>query len=141
MALNPACQALCDALGARLVARDFEGVHALLAPWLQSATSPAELRDAIDAAGEGLAHPPRSWTADEGLVGLEDLRKPDPYGPPSRPLPAEITPGNFRGWLSIQLAPEAAVHEEQNVCFDVWLVAVEHEGSLRVGYLEPWEAT
>ena len=38
-------------------------------------------------------------------------------------------------------APAEDVHEEQNVCYDVWLLAVEHDGALRIGYFEPWEAS
>jgi len=139
--MDEPCKTLCDAFARSLVERDFRAAHALLAPWLRPATSPAEIERALDAQLEGLAHPPRSWSVDEGIVGLDDLRTPDPYGPPSAPLPDAITAQNFRGWLSIQLAPEPNVHEEQNVCCDVWLVAVECEGSLLVGYFEPWEAS
>jgi hypothetical protein len=135
------CKELCDALGRAIVGRDFAAVHALLAPWLRAALGPGEIERLLDAQSEGLAHPPASWVAGEGLADLEELRRPDPFGPPTQALPPEITPASFRGWLHVQLVPDPAVHEEQNVCYDVWLVAVEHEGSCLVGYLEPWEAT
>ncbi|RIL05772.1 MAG: hypothetical protein DCC71_09140 [Proteobacteria bacterium] len=139
--MDAKCRALCETLARAIVARDFAAAHALFAPWLRSALSPAEIQAAVDAQSEGLAHPPRSWTLDEGVVGLDELRTPDPYGPPSSPLSDRITHDDFRGWLQIQFAPDPSVHDEQNVCFDVWLVAVEHEGTFLVGYFEPSEAT
>jgi hypothetical protein len=97
----------------------------------------------LDANAEGVAMDAACKSLCDALaraiVGLEDLREPDPYGPPSAALPDEITPLNFRRWLNIQLAPEPSVHEEQNVCYDVWLAAVDHDGALRVGYFEAWE--
>jgi hypothetical protein len=139
--MDAACGNLCDALARAIVERDFESARALLAPWLLATTTASAIQHAVDAQNEGLAHPPHSWTVDEGIVGLDDLREPDPYGPPSTALPDEITPVNFRGWFNIQFAPEPSVHEEQNVCYDVWLAAVEHDGALRVGHFEAWEAT
>lgn len=135
------CKALCDAFAQAIVERDFEEAHALLAPWLRSALSPGQIEQLVDAQNEGLQHRPASWQADEGVAGLDELRRPDPYGPPTRALPGEITRANFKGWLSIQLVPDSGVHEEQNVCYDVWLAAVDVEGSCLVGYFEPWEAT
>ena len=139
--MNTDTKSLCEAFARSIVERDFDGVYALLAPWLRATTSPSEIQRVLDAQNEGLAHPPHSWTTGEGLADLEELRTPDPYGPPSVALPDEITPAKFRGWLYVQFAPEPSVHDEQNVCYDVWLVAVEHDGSLQVGYFEPWEPT
>jgi hypothetical protein len=135
------CKELCEALARAIVARDFEAAHALFAPWLRAATDPGEIAGLVDAQNEGLPYPPASWSVGEGLASLEELHRPDPWGPPTRALPDEITPANFRGWFHVQLAPDAAVHEQQNVCFDVWLAAVSVEGSCLVGYFEPWEAT
>ena len=135
------CEDLCNALAKCIVARDFRGAHSLLVPWYRSTVTPSEIERMVDAQNEGLAHPPHSWTVGEGMVDLDDLRTPDPYGPPSRALPDQITPANFKGWLHIQFAPKPSFHEEQNVCYDLWLVAVEHEGSSMVGYFEAWEAT
>jgi hypothetical protein len=139
--MDPRCDALCEHLARAVVARDFTGAQAVLAPWLRTTLGPAALEAHLDAANEGLTHPPHSWTIGEGLSELSDLRKPDPYSPPTKPLPREITDANFRGWLSIQFAPEPAVHDEQNICYDLWIVAVEHEGAVVAGYLEAWEAS
>src|SRR5262245_14313150 len=124
-----------------IVERDFAGAHALLAPWLRRTLSPSEIERRVDAKSEGLEHAPHAWSVDEGRVDLYDLRQSGDYGPPSDPLADEITGANFRGWLCIQFVPEPAVQDDQNVCYDLWLVAVEHHGRLCVGYLEAWEAT
>lgn len=139
--MDDRCASLCNTMARLVVTRDFGGVHALLAPWLRPAMSPEDIERMTAAQSEGLAHPPHSWTIGEGLAGLEDLRTPDPYGPPSNPLPAQITPANFRGWLHIQFLPDPAVHDEQNVCYDLWLAAVEEGGTCLAGYVEAWEPT
>jgi len=139
--MDKQCVDLCEKLAGCIVRRDFNGAHALLAPWLRSALSPAAIEKMIDAANEGLTHPPQSWTIDEGLGELDDLRTPDSYGPPTQHISSEITNENFRGWLNIQFAPEPSVHDEQNVCYDLWLIAVEQKGAVLAGYLEAAEAT
>jgi hypothetical protein len=135
------CTALCEKLADCIVKRDFEGAHALLAPWLHITLGPSEIQKMVDAANEGLTHPPHSWTIDEGMAELDDLRKPDGFGPPSQRIAKEITADNFRGWLNIQLIPKPSVHEEQNICYDLWLVAIEHNGAVLAGYLEATEAS
>jgi hypothetical protein len=134
-------QALCDAVGQAIVARDLAAVHALFAPWLQTALTPDAIGAQLDAQMAGLAHPPASWSADEGLAELADLRTPDGYSPPTTGLPREITDANFRGWLSIQFRPDDAVEDEQNVCYDVWIAPVEPDGGLQIGYFEAAEAS
>lgn len=132
--------ALCDRLGQAIVNRDFGAAHACCAPWLRQELSPEDIEHMIDAVAEDLDYPADHWSADEGLADLEDLREPDPYGPPSQRLAREITDDNFRGWISIQFVPADEHHDEQNVCFDLWLVAVEDDGELYAGYLEAAEA-
>ena len=139
--MDKECAALCEKLADCIVKRDFKGAHALLAPWLRTALRPLEIQKMVDAANEGLEHPPHSWTIDEGMAELDELRKPDGFGPPSQALGKEITADNFRGWLSIQFIPEPAVHEEQNICCELWLAAVEHDGAVLAGYLEATEAS
>lgn len=139
--MNDQCEALCEQLARCIVEKDFDGVHALLAPWLRDSISPTQIREMVDTVSEGLAHPPHTWTIDEGMAELADLRKPDGYGPPSQGISTEITDGNFRGWLSILFAPEPSVYEEQNVCYELWVVAIEHNGRVLAGYLEAAEAS
>jgi hypothetical protein len=134
------CEALCEALAKHIVAQDFIKAHSLLAPWLRAAMKPSEIERIIIEAGAGLPAP-RAWKLDEGLCELDDLRKPDSFGPPSKPISKEITEDNYKGWLCIQFTPGAADDEEANVCFDLWLAAVEIGGINFVGYLEAAEPT
>ena len=129
---------LADKIGQCIVDRDFSAARALLAPWLNQ--TEADLARMIDQANEGLAQP-KSWTVDEGVADLATLRKPDDLGPPSKPLPQQITTANFRDWICVQFQPDPDNEEGFNVCFDLWLAVVRHEGTYSVGYLEAWEAT
>jgi hypothetical protein len=129
---------MADAVGKNIVERNFEALHALFAPGFQM--SAAELGRMVDEANEGLA-PPKQWTLDENPIDLASLREPDGLGPPSKPLPEEITDANFAGWLCVQLQPDPDNEEGFDVCFDVWVAAVRQGGKCLVGYLEAWEAT
>src|SRR5687767_14615558 len=107
MSMDSQCEALCEALAKHIVAKDFARAHALLAPWLRAEMKPSDIQKMINDAGEGLPAP-AAWTLDEGLAELEDLRKPNEFGPPSQPVSNEISDKNFKGWLCIQFTPEAA---------------------------------
>lgn len=119
------CETLCDALAKRVVDKNFSGAHELLAPWLKTAMTPADLERMVSSASAG-APPARTWTLDEGFLGVDDLGAPD-----------EITQENYRGWLCIQFNPGEATGDGS---FDLWLAAVEHDGDYRVGLLEAAEA-
>jgi len=139
--MDKKCEALCEKLAGFIVKKDFNGARTLLAPWLQPTLTAAALQKMVADASEGLAHPPSSWTVDEGVAELSDLLEPDGLGPPSQKISAEINDRNFRGWISIQFVPDESVHEEQNACFELWVLAVEHQGAVVAGYIEAAEAT
>jgi hypothetical protein len=138
--MDAKCMALANAVGKHVVNREFPDLLDLFAPWLAELFSSADLEDMLDAAGDGLPAP-ASFTVDEGSMGLEELRTPSDYGPPSRPLSDLITEASFRGWISIQFAPDPKHFDECNVCYDVWMVLVEHEGEMLIGYFEAAEAS
>lgn len=136
--MDAKCKALANAVGKHVVDREFPDLLDLFAPWLAEQFSAADLEDMLDAAGDGLPAP-ASFEVDEGIMELEELRTPSDYGPPSRPLSELITEASFRGWISIQFAPDPKHFDECNVCYDVWMVLVEHEGEMLVGYFEAAE--
>jgi hypothetical protein len=138
--MDSKAQALCDALAKHIVDRRFKDAHALLSSWVSEAMTPDDLQRMVDAANEGLPAP-RAWTVDEGFLGVDDLREADPYGPPSEPVSPNVTAENFRGWLCIQFKPEAAEDDAANVCFDLWLAAVEENGVCRAAYVEAAEVS
>ena len=139
--MDKKCEELGEKLAGFIVKRDFNGVRTLLAPWLQASLGAAAIEKMVKDASEGLEHPPSSWVLDEGLAELPDLQEPNSDGPPSQKIAKDITDKNFRAWFAIQFVPEEPVHEEQNVCFDLWVLAVEHNGVFLAGYLEAAEAT
>jgi hypothetical protein len=138
--MDARCRALAEAVGKHVVDREFPELLDLFAPWLAEQFSAADLQDMLEAAGEGLPAP-ASFEIDEGMVGLAELRTPSDYGPPSRPIPDDITEATFRGWISVQFAPDPKHFEACNVCYDVWMAIVEHDGETLVGYFEAAEAS
>jgi hypothetical protein len=116
---------LCDALAKRVVERNFTGAHALFAPWLQTTMSPTDIEHLVSEASAGTGSA-RTWTLDEGFLGVEDLGGSN-----------EITAANYRGWLCIQFNPGEG---HSGGSFDLWLAAVEHDGDYRVGLIEAAEA-
>lgn len=75
---------------------------------------------------------------------LAELRETSSVMPRPRPIPAEVTPDNFRWWMKLQLL----CSEEQvdllgfDYFTEIWLVVVAAENGLRVGYWshDPYEA-
>jgi hypothetical protein len=138
--MDTKARAMCDALAKHIVDRRFADAHGLLASWLRDTMTPDDLQRMVDAANEGLPAP-RVWTIDEGFLGVDDLREADPYGPPSEPVSPKVTAENFRGWLCIQFKPEGSEDDATNVCFDLWLAAVEDQGVCLAGFVEAAEAS
>ena len=136
--MDAKCKALASAVGKHVVDREFPELLDLFAPWLAEEFSAADLEDIADAACDGLPAP-ATFTVDEGSMELEELRTPSDFGPPSRALSDRITEAAFRGWISIQFAPDPKHFDECNVCYDVWMAIVEHEGELCIGYFEAAE--
>jgi hypothetical protein len=132
-------KALAVQVGKHVVDRDFPSLLDCFAPWLAEQLSAADLEDMLGAALADLPAP-ADFSVDEGMADLEELQTPGDFGPPTRPLPAEITAANFKGWISVQFTPDPKHFEECNVCYDVWMVVVEHEGERLVGYFEAAEA-
>lgn len=136
--MDASCRALADAIGRRVVDRDFEGLRNLCVSWLKDRTSTIGLARMIDDAAAGLP-PAKTWTVDESPVDLATVRKPDGYGPPTSAFDDEITDANYRGWICVQFQPDPGNEEGFNACFDLWFAAVEERGQCRIGYIEAVE--
>lgn len=67
---------------------------------------------------------------------LPSLREKPSWKPESRPIPADVTEGNFRQWMTIQL--QTSDEDQQALGLDylteLWLIVVETGQGLRVGY-------
>ncbi len=123
-------------LGQAITTNDFDAAHALLAPWLQRQMTPSDLADRL-AVPSGVPQPTR-FSLDANRSTYEQLRNPEGFPPRSEPFHPELTADNFRLWMCIELMP--AEDSEWDACYDLWLAAVDVNGRLAVGYLEPSEA-
>jgi hypothetical protein len=118
----------------RIIAKDYESARELLAPWLREATTAAQLESIVREGCKDLPEP-AEFEVDSNSCGLEDLTV-DEHSPPTRPLPPEITPQNYRQWMVIQFKPAADDESGYDACFDLWIALVEVDGALKAGYLE-----
>jgi hypothetical protein len=127
-------RAFGTSLSRAIIDKNYAAAEALLAPWL----SVAALREGVDGriremceewAVESPLYPAGCDLDGNGALKLEYLRDDDEHV-----LPAQLTDDNFRYWLSLQFLP-AEGEAEFDAFFDLWVAIVEHEGTLRAGYL------
>ncbi len=149
---------LCEAVGKAVIENKVNVLHKFFAPWLQTEVSAKALKKIIDTAGEDRAEP-----ADFELIpnesSLDDLREHqaaddretedgepmtlatwdgDLTGPFTFPICDDITDANFRQALAIQFAPDDE-DEEMDGCYALYVIVVEVDGEMKIGYLEPGE--
>ena len=141
-------RALGEHLGRRALARDWPGVHALLAPWLQRTMSPDdvreffenEYRESLKANGvEDLRYPEYAEPEVGGnnFMNATELRKPISWaGNKVRPVAPEVTDDNVRFWMSVKLLCSDAQMESLGFDFfsETWMAVVTTSEGLRVGY-------
>jgi len=135
-------------LGNRALARDWTGVHTMLAAWLRAERSVEQVRSFFEdeyrktlEANEvqGMHHPeyPEAQLGGNGFTKATQLREPIAFAAGAvRPVPAEVTDENVRYWLKMQLqSSDAQVEQLGFDCFcEVWVAVVETAEGLRVGY-------
>jgi hypothetical protein len=142
--LNPEALTFGERLADASLARDWSGVHALLAPWLQSRLTIDDVREFFERdylrmmsfAGIAELHYPATHYVSGNNSTLQDLREKKSWLARPRPIAAEVTADNFRQWLKIQLrsSPEQAEALDIDLLTEIWLIVVEHGAELRVGY-------
>ena len=139
---------LGEALGTKALAKDWAGIHALLAPWLRKSTIPDqvraffedEYRSLLQESGiEGMHYPeyPEPQVDGNNFMTATQLREPISFaGNKVRDVAPEVTDANVRYWLSIQL--QCSDEQMEKLGFDrfceVWVSVVEIGEGLRVGY-------
>jgi len=135
-------------LGRSAIARDWESVHEMLAPWLRPTLSvdgvqkffEDEYQVTLNANGvEGEHSPggPEPQIDGNGFMNATELRKPISFaGGKVRPLAPEVTDANVRYWMSLQLP--CSEEQQGDLDFDffceVWIAVVQTPEGLRVGY-------
>ena len=139
-----------ERLGRHCLARDWDQVHQLLAPWLRPTLTPdgvreffeAEYRKTLDANDIPAMHYPEypdPGVDGNGFMTATKLREPISWeGDRVRDVPAEVTDANVRYWLKLQLL--ASDEQMEALGFDTfsetWMSIVTTPEGLRVGYWE-----
>jgi hypothetical protein len=135
-------------LGHKVLARDWIGVHGLLAPWLQQSIG-------VDAVSGFFEDEYRRTLKDNGVEEIHYPQYPDPElggndhanatalrAPMSfkpgciRPVAPEVTDTNFRYWLMMRLqcSDEQMAQLDFDHFAEVWMAVVDSGDGLRVGY-------
>jgi hypothetical protein len=137
-----------EGIGRKALARDWAGVHAKLAPWMQRALD-------VDAVGRFFEDEYRGLLEENGIEGMHYPEYPDPevggnnfldatklrepiefQGGKVRPVAPEVTDGNMRYWMKLQL--QCSDEQMATLGFDafceVWMAVVDTPEGLRVGY-------
>jgi hypothetical protein len=147
-AVDDAIRTFGDAVGRKALARDWSGVHQLLAPWLRATMTADtvrsffedEYRSTLQANGvEELLYPEYPEPAVDGnnFMNATTLREPLSFaGGKVRPVAPEVTDENMRYWMKLQL--QCSDEQMATLSFDtfceVWMAIVETSEGLRVGY-------
>jgi hypothetical protein len=135
-------------LGHKALARDWAGVHGLLAPWLQRSTDVDGVRRFFedqyrltlqDSGIEAMHYPENPDPEVDGndFTNATSLREPMSFKPGYvRPIAPEVTDENFRYWMVMRL--QCSDEQMRQLDFDqfaeVWMAVVETGEGLRVGY-------
>ena len=149
--MDPRTHAFGEQLAGRALAQDWAGVQQLLAPWLRTRHDVDAVQQFFEADYastlaaseiEELHYPAHARIAGNAAT-LAELREVPSWLPRGRPIPDEVTADNFRQWMNIQLecSEEQAAELELDFLSDSWLIVVELEEGLRVGYWahDPYE--
>jgi hypothetical protein len=144
-------RAFGEALATTAIARDWTGVHGLLAPWLHGRFEPGavraffedDYRATLKECGVAeMLYPMEPYVSGNSST-LAELREVPSFLPGPRPIPAEVTEANFRQWMKVQLLCSGEQADQLDVDYltEIWLVVVELDGELRVGYWshDPYE--
>ena len=136
---------------------DYEAAHELLAPWLAAQVTPKELEAILvrqffadvkpvdfliagnDSTLAELREHYREYHKGDTTRSLASVEVFGEWGPPSIHIDEHITLANFRGWMSIDLTPELDDPSGLDYLLRLWLIVVDINGEMRIGFLEPGE--
>src|SRR5262245_50672370 len=146
--MNDDVRSFGDDFGRKALARDWAGVHGLLAPWMQRALTVEqvqaffedEYRVTLKDSGIETMHYPEHPDPEVGgnnHVNDTSIRRPLSFiGGKVRPVAPYVTDENMRYWMRLQLQCSDEQMETLNFDFfcEVWMAVVETPDGLRVGY-------
>jgi hypothetical protein len=143
--------------GQAIVKKNFKEARALLAPWLQNQVTAKQLQTVIsnnmieDVAPDDCIALGNDSTLEELRSHYREYHKDDPtrtlttttefgtWGPPSVFIANEITDSNFRQWMWIDFTPDPESDTMVDFCLRVYVIVVELDGEMKIGYVEPGE--
>jgi hypothetical protein len=149
--------AVASAFGQAVVDGDYKTAHAQLAPWLQREIPVETLKSVLTREMiDGIE--PTDFNTSGNDTTLQDLRDGyaeyhendrsrtfstcdsfGEYGQPSIYIADEITPENYRQWMSIEFTPEEDNEAGIDYCLRLWIIVVKVDGAMKIGHLEPSE--
>ena len=119
--------ALATAFGQAIVDKNFTGAHRLLAPWLRRAMPTTKLREFVTTELiEGVQ--PVDFATGGNSSELDALRS-------EYAIAKQVTPGNFKQWMSIEFTPDPDGGSDLDFCLRLWIVVVELQGEMKIGYV------
>ena len=156
-------EAFLGAFAQAIIARAFGRAEAMLAPWVRGALPDGGLREVIELTLDEQpdvslftltpipTDKPATMREAVGDLGKEDrgraLATTDGLGaangPPSYPIPDEITTKNFRGCWRIEFQPDEEftedLDEDIDYSFALYVAVVADDADCAIGYLEPMD--
>jgi hypothetical protein len=140
-----------------LLIKDFGRAETMMAPWLRSELPNGGLKTVVQLARDeappasefSIAPLPyntpatmRESVADNAEEnGERSLKECDGLGammgPPSYPVPAELTDDNFEGAYRLEFQPDEDLEADVDYSFALFVAVVEIGGKQAIGYLEP----
>jgi hypothetical protein len=138
-----------------IVDDDYDAAHDLLAPWLQRQLSATEFRAILekqflaestpadfqvsgnDSTLAELREHYEEYHANDRTRTLASVESFGDWGPPSIYIADEITPANFRQWVSIDVTPDLDDESGLDYILRLWLIVADVNGTMKVGHLEP----
>lgn len=134
-----------ETFAAKIIDSDFVAAHEMLAPWLMRSVTPEQLRRLIQKEVQEVAEAnelegdlhPSSYEIDSNICTLRDLKAAPSYKEP-RHIAEEINEENFRQWMVIQFQPSEQEQDELGIdaWLDWWMMLVDVQGELRIGFFE-----
>jgi hypothetical protein len=150
-------ESFINAFAQAVVAQSFDRAEKMLAPWVRSTLPVGGLKRVLRLA-RGENPPAVEFEVDEltdsdlaemrdkaaeyeDEEGTRSLATSDGtggvYGPPSYPIPDELTDDNFRGCWHIEFQPDEDADADVDYSYAFYVALVAEGQELKVGYLEP----
>ena len=143
--------------GQAVIKKKFKDACALLAPWLQKQVTAKQLQTIVtqnmiedvapddcvamgnDSTLEELQSHYREYYKDDRTRTVTTTKEFGTWGVPSVFIDDEITESNFRQWMWLDFTPDPESDAQVDYCLRLYLIVVEVDNTMKIGYIEPGE--